>query len=212
MNDELVAAIRSHRGAAPLDWTQRRVRVGVAAVALAASTAQVVDFGVYDQRIQALNMMTHDSVFGVVSLAALGVAVLAALATAVRDPEQRVWFASLSGLLALVLALRIAHPPHVLLVALPVSAAALTLLWTAAPAGTARRVLRDGCIVLALAFVVHGVGAAIVSWLGLGPETWGYQLKALVKHSGELAGWLLVAAALALLALERPSERRVGAA
>ena len=66
--------------------------------------------------------------------------------------------------------------------------------------------LRDGCIVLALAFLVHGVGAAIVSWLGLGPETWGYQLKALVKHSGELAGWLLVAAALTLLALEPAAQ------
>ena len=158
----MVAAIRPHPGSAPLVRSQRPVRLAAAAVALAASTAQLVDFGVYDQRLRAWDMMTHNSVFGVVSLAALGVAVLAALATAIQDDERRVQFACLSGLLGLLLALRIAQPPHVLLLALPVSVAALGLLWTAAPAGTARRVMRDGCIVLALAFLVHGVGAAIV--------------------------------------------------
>jgi hypothetical protein len=208
VSGEVVAAIRSHPGSAPLVRSQRPVRLAAAAVALAASTAQLINFGVYDQRLQPLDMMTHDSVFGVVSLAALGVAVLAALAIAVRDEERRVRFAFLSGLLGVLLALRVAQPSHVLLLALPVSAAALTLLWTAAPAGTAQRVLRDGCIVLVLAFLVHGVGAAIVSWLGLGPDTWGYQLKALVKHSGELAGWLLVAAALTLLAVDRQQLKR----
>jgi len=212
VSDEVVAAIRPHPGSAPLVRSQRPVRLAAAPVALAASTAQLVDFGLYDQRLRPWHMMTHNSVFGVVSLAALGVAVLAALATAIQDDERRVQFACLSGLLGLLLALRIAQPPHVLLLALPVSVAALGLLWTAAAAGTARRVMRDGCIVLALAFLVHGVGAAIVSWLGLGPETWGYQLKALVKHSGELAGWLLVAAALTLLALERKRKPKVGPA
>lgn len=176
------------------------------AVAIAATTAQLIDFGVYDQRLQALNMMTHTSVFGIVSLVALAVAAVASLAAAVRGRERR--FALLSGLLAVLLALRIAQPSHVLLLALPVSTGALLLLWTAAPSGAARRVLRDGCIVLVVAFVAHGVGAAIVSWLGLGPQTWAYQLKALIKHSGELAGWILVAAALTLLALDRPRMQR----
>jgi hypothetical protein len=181
--------------------------VAAAAVAVAATTAQLVDFGVYDQRLQALNMMTHNSVFGIVSLVALAVAVVASLVAAIRERKPR--FAVLSGLLATLLALRLAQPSHVLLLALPVSTAALALLWTSAPDGPSRRVLRDGCIVLVIAFVAHGIGAAIVSWLGLGPETWAYQVKALVKHSGELAGWILVAAALTLVALGRPRRQRV---
>jgi hypothetical protein len=38
-------------------------------IAVTASTAQLIDFGVYDQRLEALNVMTHNSVFAVVSLA-----------------------------------------------------------------------------------------------------------------------------------------------
>jgi hypothetical protein len=183
-------------------------RIVAAVIALAATTAQLVDFGVYDQRLRPLDMMTHNSIFGVVSLAALGIAVLASWAAAVRGPGRRLELAVLGGLLALLLALRIAQPAHVLIVALPVSAVALVLLWTTAPPGAARRVLRDGSIVLVAAFVVHGIGAKIVSMLGLGPETWGYQLKAVVKHSGELAGWVLVALGLSSIVVQRDRARR----
>ena len=210
-SQEVVHATRSPAPPAALDgalW----VRVATAAVAIAATTAQLIDFAVYDQRLQALDMMTHNSIFGVVSLTALGVAAAAALVSAFRHGQRRAELLCLAGLLGVLLALRIAQPAHVLLLALPASTAALVLLWRAAPAGVARTVVRDGCIVLVAAFVVHGIGAWIVAELGLGPMTWGYQLKAVVKHSGELAGWLLVASALTLLALERTPGRRASGA
>jgi hypothetical protein len=207
----VVAAIRPPRGSlsggrlSGLVWPARLV---AAAIAVAATTAQLIDFGVYDQRLRPLDMMTHNSVFGVVSLAALGIAVLASWAAVLRGPERRVELAVLGALLALLLALRVAQPAHVLIVALPVSAVALALLWTTAPPGATRRVLRDGSLVLVLAFVVHGIGSKIVSMLGLGPETWGYQLKAVVKHSGELAGWVLVALGLSSIVAQRDRAAR----
>jgi hypothetical protein len=191
------------------------LRLAIAAVAIAATTTQLIDFAVYDQRLRALDMMTHNSIFGVVSLAALGVATVAAFVATVRRPTRRAELFTLGVLLAVLLGLRLAQPSHVLLLALPVSTAAVVLLWRTAPPGTARTVVRDGCVVLVAAFIVHGIGAWVVARLGLGPQTWGYQLKAVVKHTGELAGWLLVASALTLTALERvpgaPSRRRVGA-
>jgi hypothetical protein len=96
----------------------------------------------------------------------------------------------------------------VLVLALPASAAALVLLWTAPSHEPGRRLIREGCIVLALAFVVHGVGEKIVADLGYGPETWAYQIKAVVKHIGELAGWALVAGGLALMLPRHPSTLR----
>jgi len=177
-------------------------------VAIAATTAQLVDFGVYDQRLRALNMMTHNSIFGIASLTALALAVAASFVASFRGTERRLELACLGGLLSVLLALRVAQPPHVLLLALPVSVAALALLWTIAPPGETRRILRDGCIVLVGAFVVHGIGAWIVQRLGLGPDSWGYQLKAVVKHTGELAGWVLVAFALTAVALGRAPARR----
>ena len=205
----MVAAIRTLSSSGRLDYAVWRVRIVAAAIAIAATTTQLIDFAVYDQRLGPLDMMTHNSIFGITSLAALALAAVASLAAALRGGERSRELVGLSALLALLLALRIAHPAHVLLIAVPLGAAALTLLWSAAPGGTARRVLREGCIVLVVAFVVHGIGTKVVSMLGLGPETWGYQLKAVVKHSGELAGWVLIAGGLvAAAAAARPQLGR----
>jgi len=178
-------------------------RATAVVVAIAATTAQLVDFGVYGQRLQALSMMTHDSIFGAVSLGALGVAIVAAFGAALLKGDRRVEFAFLAVLLAMLLALRIWQPPHVLALGLPFSIAAGVLLWTVAPPGATRRLLREGCVVLVGAFVIHGVGAWVVQQLGLGPDTWGYQLKAVIKHVGELSGWIIVAFALTVVAHDR---------
>jgi hypothetical protein len=195
-------------------WAARTLAV---ALAVAATTTQLIDFGVYGRRLKLLDMMTHRSIFGVVSLAVLAAAACACALLALRERERRRRLASLGAVLAALLALRLAQPPHVLLLALPASAAALALLWTTALPGSARRVLQEGCVVLVLAFVIHGVGEKIVADLGYGPETWAYQIKAVVKHSGELAGWALVAGGLFVSLLRTTSgslhpvvdERRV---
>jgi hypothetical protein len=181
------------------------VRAATVTVAAAATTTQLVDFGVYANRVRLLDMLTHRSLFGVVSLAvvALAAGACALLALGARDRRRP---ALLAVLLGALLVLRIAQPSHVLLLALPLNAAALLLLWNAPLPPAARRVLRDGCVVLVLAFAVHGVGEKIVAELGYGPDTWAYQIKAVVKHSGELAGWTLVAGGL-LLGLVSPFGR-----
>jgi hypothetical protein len=177
------------------------VRAAVCALAIAATTAQLIDFGVYGQRLRLLDMNTHRSIFGIVSLAVLAVAACACLLQ-----SRRRTFAALGAILALLFALRIAQPAHVLLLSLPATAGAFVLLWTAPLPEPTRRLVREGCIVLVAAFLVHGVGEKLVAELGYGPDTWPYQLKAAVKHTGELAGWALVAGALAL-ALPRPRDR-----
>jgi hypothetical protein len=184
---------------ARLAWT---LRGAVCALAVAATTAQLVDFGVYGQRLRLLDMTTHRSIFGVASLAVLALAACASVLLAAPQDGRRRHFAVLAGILAFLLAVRIAQPPHVLLLSLPGTAAAFVLLWTAPLPASVQRLVREGCIVLVAAFVVHGIGEKVVADLGYGPETWAYQIKAVVKHSGELAGWALVAGGL-VLALPR---------
>src|SRR5438067_3439566 len=154
------------------------VWAAAATLAVAATTAQLVDFGVYRQRLKLLDMMTHRSIFGIASLAVLAIAAFSCALLTLGERGHRTRFALLGALLVALLALRIAQPPHVLLLALPANAAALVLLWTAPLSGSARRVLRDGCIVLVLAFGVHGIGEKVVADLGYGPDTWAYQIKA----------------------------------
>ena len=50
------------------------VWAAAATLAVAATTAQLVDFGVYRQRLKLLDMMTHRSIFGIASLAVLAIA------------------------------------------------------------------------------------------------------------------------------------------
>jgi hypothetical protein len=184
------------------------VRVACVLLVIAATAAQLIDFAVYDQRVRLLDMMTHRSIFGVVSLAALATAAIAcAVAAMCRGPRRRD-SALLAALLALLLTFRVTRPAHVLLIAFPVSALALALLWVVAPEGGARRLLREGCVVLVLAFAVQGIGGRIVSELGRGPDTWLYQLKAVAKHSGELAGWVLIAGGMTAVAADCARRRR----
>lgn len=187
------------------------VRAAVCVLAAAATTAQLIDFGVYGQRLRLLDMTTHRSIFGVASLGVLAVAMCACVLLSVAHERRRTRRAALGAVLAFLLVLRIAQPSHVLLLSLPASAAALVLLWTVLPPGPARRLVREGGIVLVAAFAVHGVGEKLVAELGYGPDTWAYQIKAVVKHSGELAGWALVACGL-VLALPRRAFAVRGAA
>lgn len=169
-----------------------RIRALVCVLAAAATTAQLIDFGLYGQRLRLLDMMTHRSIFGVVSLGVLAFAACACMLL------RRRAFSALGLILVFLLGLRIAQPPHVLALSIPASAAAFILLWSAPLPGPARRLVREGCVVLVAAFVVHGVGEKLVAELGYGVATWPYQIKAVVKHSGELAGWALVAGGLSL--------------
>jgi hypothetical protein len=191
-----------------LAWS---VRGAVCVLAVAATTAQLIDFGVYGQRLRLLDMTTHRSIFGVASLAVLAVAACAALLLAAAQQGRRRPFTALAAVLAFLFVVRIAQPPHVLLLSLPATAAAFVLLWTAPLPPSLQRLVREGCIVLAAAFVVHGVGEKVVAELGYGPDTWAYQVKAVVKHSGELAGWALVAGGLALALPRRAPAVRAAA-
>lgn len=166
-------------------------------VALSASAAQLIDFAIVDQGIRLLDMKTHASVFGVVSLLALCVACGAALLLAADSMPSRT-LALLPPLLAVLLGLRLLHPDGVILFALPFAVATLALLWrhVGVPGSDAQRVIRAGCVTLGGAYLVHAFGGSPVVGLGYGDDTWPYEARLLVSHVGELAGWMVVATGL----------------
>jgi hypothetical protein len=200
---------RPRKGAAPGPLLTRGTALTVA-LAAAAVVTHLVNFGAFDLHIRALNTNTHASIFGVISLLALAAAFAAAAVTAARSPDQRVRGSILAGALGILLALRVVHPPDVVLLALPSIAAAFILLWWwRAADGHARRVLRAGCLLLAASLVFRKLGYDAVTSLGYGVDTWAYQVRDALRHALELAGWLLVATALLASALQStPRERR----
>lgn len=166
------------------------------ALACGAAAAQFVDFGLFDLRLRWLDMATHASVFGVVSILALTAALALATLLALFNAGDRTLLA-LPCVLAIILALRVLHPPRVLLYAVPFGVAAFVLLWRLAPRTRGSGLVRAGCVALVLSYAIHAVGTTIVTELGYGPMSWPYQIKLVIKHSGELMGWTLVAAGLA---------------
>jgi hypothetical protein len=152
----------------------------------ALAATHLVDYGVFGLRYQVLDAGTHASLFGALSLLALAVA--AVVAIRVRP--------ALAALLAILLVLRLASFPHVLVVAVPFLLAALVLMWRLSPLA---------CVLLVVSYTVHGPGEWVVRELGIGYDTWVYQTKIVLKHACELGGWMLLTAAL--LAAERRPRR-----
>jgi hypothetical protein len=184
----------------------------LAAIVLSAANAvaQSIDFGVFDLRFQALNSNTHASIFGIVSLIACALTVVASVIFAKKT--QRLSGAVLSCMLAVLLVLRIWNPPNVLMLALPFTAITLVMLWRVATGGT-RGIVRGGCLLLVASFVIHAAETKTFGLIVLNPDSWAYQIRCVVKHDAELSGWILIAVGLLYLALERrpPSEIEHGA-
>jgi hypothetical protein len=167
-------------------------------------TLQLIDFGVYDLRIGALDSNLHTSVFGAASLAAQGAA---AVAAAVRGAsvEHRIGWIAAAALIAMLLALRISVS-YSTSALLPFVVAVFVLLWwlTADEPEPARTIVRLGLCLLVFSFVVHATGPRIVAALGYGGNSWPYQVKGVLKHCTELGGWMIVATGIARAARSRP--------
>jgi malonyl CoA-acyl carrier protein transacylase len=176
------------------------------------AVAQVVSYH-YGLRDHILDSSSDNSVVGALTALLLGATVAIAwlLALTRRRPQLFV----LAACLSVVFAVELAHPPHKVAVSTPFGVAAVVVLWRlGATDPLARRLLRVGVVVLAVAFVGHSAGSWLVDRHGLGPDSWLYQLKAIVKHAGELAAWTLIASGLAAVLLGQPLEedvREVGA-
>jgi hypothetical protein len=173
------------------------VLVAGVALALAAVVAlivtQIIDFGVYDLRIGALNSDVHSSVFGLLSLAA-ELAMACAAAWRGFESEQRGRWLVLAAISAALVAVRAAFPGSAAAFAVPVGVVFI-LVWslTSSDPERARTITRVALFLLAFSFVVHVVGPKIVHSLGYGGNSWAWQIKGLVKHTAELAGWILLA-------------------
>ena len=173
-----------------------------AVLAIALAVAQIVDYGVFGLRVQALNSNTHASVFGAVSLVAEAVVVVAAflLARRVRSREQVV----LACALTVLFVMRLALPTHVVILSVPFIAIAFSVLWREGDNVTPRglRVIRAGCLWLVASFIVHLAELALV----MDPNSWAYQVRCVLKHDAELVGWILIAAGLLSVRADGPAR------
>lgn len=187
------------------------IAIGAAVTAgtvLAQAVGQWIDFRVFHLSMKVLDSNHHASIFGAVSiLAQTGAAVAIALRAAQPNRHRFLWL-SLGVLVAVLVFVRTFAAYDAILL-LPPLAAVFGLL----SALTLRDPLRVRVLVssslamLALSLVLHSVGLAANATSSALPWTSAYQLTAMLKHGAELAGWMLLATAMAAT-MTTPSASR----
>jgi hypothetical protein len=215
-NNAIVPTSPSSRSV-PGERKGRHVRAGVAAIVVivaAGTAAQLIDYGFYDLRIAALNSAEDGGVFGVVGDLSLSAAALAAWLVLVRTRERTATTFLLPPLLTFLAVDKAMHLhdhiPHWLVLYLPLlglTFAALVSVARRLPAPESRLVW-SGLVLLAVSFVLHQYGDQLLQSFNASITGWAYQIKAVVKHGAEVAGWLLVA--LGLVAGTEGRRPRVG--
>jgi len=179
--------------------TRRAIRAGVLLTLVAVFgqvVTQSIDFGFYDLRLAPLNSNVHASIFGVISITAQG-ATAVAIAARARTASLPIAWAALAAVVGVLTVVRVVTSYNAALLIVPV-AVVFVLVWqlTGADQPPTRAVVRVGLLLLVLSFVVHAVGAALVTALGYSADSWPYEIKSMLKHSSEMAGWMLLAAGL----------------
>jgi len=163
------------------------------------AVAQVISYH-YGLRDHILDSSSDKSVAGALTalLLAATVGIAWLLALALRRPRAVL----LAACVSVVFALELTDPPHRVALSAPVGLLAVVLIWRLGTSDElAGPLLRAGCVVLAVAFAAHWSGSWVVDRLDLATDSWLYQLKEIVKHSGELAAWTLIGSGLLILRL-----------
>jgi hypothetical protein len=187
--------------------TGRLLAVGIAAttgIVLAGSAAQLMDYGLFHGRVPALNSASDGGLFGVVGDLSITAATLAAWMVLRRVRPRTVAMAALPLVLSFLTVDKIFrlhdHIPGWLVFYLPLLAVTFVVI-VAVARRLSPRSLRLTAIALALlvgSFLLHQYGGWLLVRLGGSTTGWMYQVKAVVKHGLEVAGWLLVALGLAV--------------
>lgn len=188
-------------------WAPRSTQIVMAGLLLTAvlvfaqTASQAIDFHFFHLRLRVLDSDHHGSIFGVTSLLAQ---VVAAAAIGLRAVSLR----RLSGLLVAAI-VGVLIVPRALMKYVPAfghyDVPILLVPMTAVLVALCALTLRDARLVriivwgalglLAFSFALHAVGLQADNGARtyVADYTWAYQITGMLKHSAELAGWLLVA-------------------
>jgi hypothetical protein len=187
--------------------TGRLIAIGISAttgIVLAGTAAQLIGYGVFHGRVPALNSASDGGLFGLVGNISIAAATLAAWIVLLHIRPRTIAMVALPLLLSFLTIDKISRLhdriPGWLVFYLPVLAA--TFVVTAAVARRlSPRCFRLTAIALALlvgSFLLHEYGEWLLFRVGGSTTGWMFQVKAVVKHGLEVAGWFFVALGLAV--------------
>lgn len=187
------------------------------AVVLAQTATQWVDFSFFHSSLRLLDSDHHRSIFGALSILAQAVAAAAiGIRVALRRRAAGLLVAAAVAVLTVPRALMNYEPAFerydVPALVAPFAVVVVVLLvLTFGDARRVRCVVWGALVLLVGSFALHAVGpqADDGTRLYAATETWAYQLTGMLKHSAELAGWMLLTTGMVAsrLASERARTR-----
>jgi hypothetical protein len=188
--------------------------LGIGAIVLAQAAAQLIDYEMFDLKLEIFNSNGDGGLFGVAGILAsvlAAAATWAALPSLLEARRSLITLALLLTFLAADKALRLHdHVPYWLALYLPLLVASAVLLLRFAHQASLEvgRLIVSALVLLVLSFAVHQFGDSALGHLHQPKTGWLYQIKGLAKHGAELAGWLLVGLGVvaACLSEERPGQ------
>jgi hypothetical protein len=187
--------------------TGRLIAIGIAAttgIVLAGTAAQLIGYGVFHGRVPALDSASDGGLFGLVGNISIAAATLAAWTVLLHIRPRTIAMVALPLLLSFLTIDKISRLhdriPGWLLFYLPVLAATFVVIAVVARR-LSPRCFRLTAIALALlvgSFLLHEYGEWLLFRVGGSTTGWMFQVKAVVKHGLEVAGWFFVALGLAV--------------
>jgi hypothetical protein len=169
----------------------------------------LVDFELDTPRITLLNANDQSSWSHIATAVALAIAAVIAMVTAIRIGHRQTLWGAAAGVLVLLFVVEVSSV-HVIvdrhsygkLIYLPLLTVLVLCVWLLTVGSEQAPLVWAAILVLMLAYVVHVFGARVVEALGWGAGSWVYEVKVGIKEGAELAGWLLLIAALTRLACD----------
>ena len=187
--------------------TDRLITAGIATVSgvvLAGTAAQLLGYGLFHGRVPALDSASDGGLFGLVGDISIATATVAAWIVLLRLRPVKLATVVLPSLLSFLTVDKLVrlhdHIPHWLLFYLPVLAATFVAVAAVARRLSPRcfRLTAVGLALLIGSFGLHQYGEWLLYHLGGSDSGWMFQVKAVVKHGLEVAGWFLIALGLAV--------------
>ena len=170
----------------------------------------LVDFKFDHPRLALLNANDQASWSHIATAAALAIAAVIAILTAMRPGHRRTLWGAVAVVQALLFVVEVSSV-HVIvdrhsfgkLIYVPLLAVLVLCLWLLTTGSEQAPLLWTAILVLMVAYVVHVLGARVVQAFGWGAGSWVYQVKVGIKGGVELAGWILLVVALMRLTRAR---------
>jgi hypothetical protein len=185
--------------------TKSLIAAGIAAtgvIVFAGTVAQLIDYGFLGDRVAALDSATDGGIFGVVGDVSLALAAAAAWTVLVRMRPVTAATVALPPLLTFLTIDKVFrfhdHIPQWIVYYLPVLIAVFVAAVFVARRLPSRsfRIIAIALAMLAGAFLINRSGDWILRVTGGYDNGWMWQVKGVIKHGLEVAGWLLMALGL----------------